>query len=73
MDKKNYQYVIPKVQDNDIETVPLLNLNSTYIHRDKDMFPMQGSKTPWKLYQNYFRDYKTLRINKIADKQLHFK
>ena len=73
MDKKNYKYVIPKVQDNDMETVPLLNLNSTYIHRDKDMFPMQGSKTPWKLYQNYFRDYKTLRINKIADKQLHFK
>lgn len=73
MDQKNYKYVIPKVLDNDMETVPLLNLNSTYIHRDKDMFPRQGSKTPWKLYQNYFRDYKTLRINKIADKQLHFK
>ena len=73
MDQNNYKYVIPKVQNNDMETAPLLNLNSSYIHRSQNEFPKQGSKTPWKLYQNYFRDYKTLRINKIADKQLDFK
>ena len=73
MDKKNYQYVTPKIIEGDMETVPLLNLNSSYIHRSQNEFPRQGFKTPWKLYQNYFRDYKTLRINKIADKQLHFK
>jgi len=73
MEKKNYTYVIPQIMDDAMETLPLLNLNSSYIHRDKDMFPLQGSKTPWKLYQNYFRDYKTLRINKITDKQLQFK
>lgn len=73
MEKKNYTFVVPKIIDNEIKTLPLLNLNSSYIYRDKDMFPLQGSKTPWKLYQNYFRDYKTLRINKITDKQLQFK
>jgi len=73
MDQKNYQYVIPKIIEGNMETVPLLNLDSGYIHRSENEFPRQGSKTPWKLYQNYFRDYKTLRINKIADKQLHFK
>lgn len=73
MEKKSYTYVVPKIMDNEIKTLPLLNLNSSYIYRDKDMFPLQGSKTPWKLYQNYFRDYKTLRINKITDKQLQFK
>ena len=49
---------------------PLLNLNSTYIHRASHLFPKQGSKLPWKLYQNYFLDYKMLRINKIKDKNL---
>jgi hypothetical protein len=50
-----------------------LNLNSGYIHRSEHEFPRQGEKIPWRLYQNYFRDFKTLRINKVTDKQLHFK
>ena len=73
MEKKNHTYVVPQVIDSNMETQPLLNLNSGYIHRSEKEFPRQGSKTPWKLYQNYFRDYKTLRINKITDKQLQFK
>ena len=73
MEKKNYTYVVPQIIENEMETQPLLNLNSGYIYRSENEFPRQGSKTPWKLYQNYFRDYKTLRINKIADKQLQFK
>lgn len=73
MDKKNYTSFTPTVLDEDIETIPLLNLNSGYIHRSEHEFPRQGSKLPWRLYQNYFRDFKTLRINKLTDKQLVFK
>ena len=73
MDQKNYKYMVPKVIDEDLETIPLLNLNSGYIHRSENEFPRQGSKLPWRLYQNYFRDYKTLRINKLTDKELQFK
>lgn len=73
MDKKGYTYFVPKVMDDDMETIPLLNLNSGYIHRSEKEFPRQGEKIPWRLYQNYFRDFKTLRINKIKDKQLQFK
>ena len=73
MDRKKYAFVAPKIINDTMETLPLLNLDSGYIHRASDEFPRQGSKIPWKLYQNYFRDYKTLRINKIADKQLLFK
>lgn len=73
MDKKNYKSFTPKVMDDNMETIPLLNLNSGYIYRSEHEFPRQGEKIPWRLYQNYFRDFKTLRINKLTDKQLIFK
>ncbi len=73
MDQKKYSSFTPTVLDDEMETIPLLNLNSGYIHRSEHEFPRQGSKLPWRLYQNYFRDFKTLRINKLTDKQLHFK
>ena len=70
MDKKNYSFFMPKIENQNMNISPLLNLNSGYIHRSSHLFPKQGSKLPWKLYQNYFFDYTMLRINKIIDKNL---
>ena len=70
MDKKNYSFFMPKIEKQNMNITPLLNLNSGYIHRSSHLFPKQGSKLPWKLYQNYFFDYTMLRINKIRDKNL---
>ena len=73
MEKKKYKYFTPNTLDEKMNISPLLNLNSGYIHRSSHMFPKQGSSLPWKLYQNYFLDYKMLRINKIKDRYLTFK
>ena len=70
MDKEKYSFFMPKVENQNMNISPLLNLNSGYIHRSSHLFPKQGSKLPWKLYQNYFLDYKMLRINNIKDKNL---
>ncbi len=70
MDKEKYSFFMPKVENQNMNVSPLLNLNSGYIHRSSHLFPKQGSKLPWKLYQNYFLDYKMLRINNIKDKNL---
>ena len=70
MDKEKYSFFMPKVENQNMNISPLLNLNSGYIHRSSHLFPKQGSKLPWKLYQNYFFDYTMLRINKIRDKNL---
>jgi len=70
MDKNNYKSFVPKLLNKKMIISPLLNLNSGYIHRSSHLFPKQGSKLPWKLYQNYFLDYKMLRIDKIKDKNL---
>ena len=72
MDKKNYSSFVALKNGEKMETIPLLNLNSGYINRSSNIFPKQGSKLPWRLYQNYFFDYAMLRINKIEDKFLSF-
>ena len=72
MDSKKHNQFVPKVTDDAIKRIPLLNLNSGYIHRSEHEFPKQGNKVPWKLYQNWFLDYYTLRIKSIEDKNLKF-
>ncbi|WP_271406642.1 flavin-containing monooxygenase [Tenacibaculum soleae] len=72
MDKKGFKTIVPKVENENIETVPLINLNSGYIHRSNANLPKQGSKFPWKLYQNWIYDYFTLRVKSIKDDVLKF-
>ena len=72
MDKKGHKVVVPKVSDMNMETVPLINLNSGYIHRSTANLPKQGSKFPWKLYQNWIYDYFTLRVKSVKDDTLKF-
>ena len=72
MQKKGYSSFVALANSTTMKTIPLLNLNSGYINRSSNIFPKQGSKLPWRLYQNYFFDYAMLRINKIEDKFLSF-
>ena len=73
LDKNNFNSVKAKVVEKNLGQLPLINLNSGYIHRAAAILPKQGDKFPWRLYQNYFLDYKVLRLNTIKDKRLEFK
>ena len=72
LDKHSYKSVEAKVIEENLGELPLINLDSGYIHRAKDILPKQGDQFPWRLYQNYILDYKVLRLNKIKDKRLLF-
>jgi cyclohexanone monooxygenase len=37
-----------------------------------NVLPKQGSKRPWKVYQNYISDLLSLRYGRIADGVMHF-
>ena len=50
----------------------MLNLTSGYIMRSVDAFPKQGTKAPWRLYQNYLLDKLTITLARIDDKSLEF-
>lgn len=72
LDRNQLKSFVPIVNNASITRISLLNLNSGYIHRSEHEFPKQGSKVPWKLYQNWFLDYYTLRIKSVKDDNLKF-
>jgi hypothetical protein len=47
--------------------VPWIDFSSGYVQRAIAKMPKQGSKRPWRLYQNYALDIVTLRFGKVDD------
>jgi cation diffusion facilitator CzcD-associated flavoprotein CzcO len=73
MSKHGYRQVTARLNDPEVESMPLLDLSSGYILRAMDRFPQQGSKLPWRLYQNYFLDTMMIRYGSLKDDALEFK
>lgn len=72
MDKNNYQICIPRFDSEVFASEPLLDFDSGYIQRALDILPMQGSKSPWKVYQNYLLDTVSLKYSKLNDDYLEY-
>ncbi len=53
-------------------TLPFLNLSSGYIQRAAGVLPRQGTRAPWRLYQNYLLDLLSLRFSGLRDGALRF-
>ena len=67
MDRHNYRQCMPHNADPAIEALPSLDFSSGYVQRAVAKMPKQGSKRPWRLYQNYALDIVTLRFGKVDD------
>jgi monooxygenase len=72
MDRTGREICLPLNDDPSVLPETWLNLTSGYIQRAIGRLPMQGSKKPWKLYQNYFLDLITFRFGAIDDGVLRF-
>ena len=72
MDDRGYDQVTPRNDDPSIVAVPFIDFSSGYVQRAIDKFPKQGSKAPWRLYQNYAFDIVSLRFGKLEDGALKF-
>ena len=72
LEKQNYAALQVNVNEDTLEPIPLLNLDSNYINRSANILPKQGTEIPWRLYQNYILDYKLLRLDKIKDEWMTF-
>ena len=72
MDEHGFASATPRVRDPNIETEPALDFTSGYVQRALHELPKQGSKLPWKLYQNYVRDLSMLRYGKLEDGTMEF-
>lgn len=66
MTRHNYTHCMPR-RDPAVAEEPMLDFTSGYVKRALDQLPHQGSRRPWKLYQNYLLDLVTLRFGKVSD------
>lgn len=62
----------PRNTDPSITPEPWIDFSSGYVRRSLHLFAKQGSRAPWKLYQNYPRDILLLRFGKLDDGVLEF-
>ena len=67
MDKHGYRQCMPHNADPAIGERPSLDFSSGYVQRSIAQLPKQGSKRPWRLYQNYALDIVSLRYGKVDD------
>lgn len=72
MDATGMRQVIPRDLTGDVHPAPFLDLRSGYIQRVAHLLPSQGSRSPWKLYQNYVLDLTLLRFAELEDGYLVF-
>jgi monooxygenase len=72
MDERGLGTVVPVNHDPSVEPVPFIDFSSGYVLRSIDKFPKQGSKAPWRLYQNYARDIVSLKFGAVEDGALEF-
>ena len=71
MDRHGHTVCTP-VMDADVDTEPCLDFSSGYVQRALPQLPRQGRRKPWKLYQNYVRDWLLLRLGRVDDGVMRF-
>jgi len=67
MDRHGYKKCMPHNLDPSITELPSLDFSSGYVQRSVAKMQKQGSKRPWRLYQNYALDVVSLRFGKVDD------
>ena len=67
MDRNGYTRCTPRRDDPTIEEEPVLDFTSGYVLRALHTLPKQGSKTPWRVHQNYVKDVAMLRFGRLDD------
>jgi cation diffusion facilitator CzcD-associated flavoprotein CzcO len=72
MDERRYVQCTPRRPDPSVATRPFIDLTSGYVQRSIEAFPQQGTRAPWRLYQNYARDILLLRRGALEDEGIEF-
>jgi cation diffusion facilitator CzcD-associated flavoprotein CzcO len=72
MDEHGYAQCVPLNGDPAVQPLPFIDFSSGYVQRSIEHFPKQGSKTPWRLHQNYALDIVGLRRGSVRDGAMEF-
>jgi len=69
-DKKNY--VVATIQPGSVTESPMFDFTSGYVMRSANLLPKQAQESPWRVYQNYFKDLVSMRLRPLRDSALKF-
>ena len=72
MDDNSFDVVVADRPGPDVEERPFMDFTPGYVLRKLGELPKQGSRTPWRLNQNYLLDVRLIRRGKVADEGLRF-
>jgi cation diffusion facilitator CzcD-associated flavoprotein CzcO len=72
MDTKGMRQVTPQSRGETAVAPFVENFTSSYVQRSLAGWPKQGSKAPWRVYQNYLRDTIYLKWRSFNDGSLEF-
>ncbi len=73
MDAHGYGQCTPRRADPTVREEPIVSFSSGYVQRALASLPRQGSKRPWKLYQNYLLDLLTMQFGSLNDGSMEFR
>ena len=72
LDRQRLRQCTPRRTDPTLGEQPWSSFSSGYVQRSLAQFPKQGSRTPWRLHQNYARDLLSLRFSRLDDGEMVF-
>src|SRR5579859_4624258 len=72
LEKTGQRRCTPRKTDPSIAEEPFADFSSGYVQRAIAKFPKQGSKRPWRLYQNYALDLMALKYSGLQDSAMEF-
>ncbi len=72
MQAHDYGQVTPR-RDAGMGETPVFDFTSGYVQRAAPSLPKQGTRAPWRLYQNYVKDLFSLRHGRVDDPALEFR
>jgi monooxygenase len=67
MDEHGHATATPQPPAPSMPTEPFIDFNAGYVLRAVELLPKQGPTSPWRLYQNWFRDVRLLRRGPVDD------
>ena len=72
MTRHGYRQCTPRRNDPSVTEEPVLTFTSGYVQRALHTLPVQGSKAPWRLHQNYALDLMGVRFSELDDGVMEF-
>jgi cation diffusion facilitator CzcD-associated flavoprotein CzcO len=72
MREHGYAICTPQLRDPSVQAESWIDFSSGYVQRSLHKFPKQGSKSPWRLHQNYLLDTISLGYGRVDDGTMEF-